>query len=519
MSAPDVSVVLPVYNTMPYLTKCLTSLVEQSIGLGRMEIIAIDDGSTDGSSRELGRFASRYPGAIEVIHQRNSGGPAGPCNRGLERATGRYVFFVGSDDYLGREALERLVAAADEYSADVVLGKVVGVNSRQFHQEVFARDALDISLFDSALPWSLANTKLFRRDLIEQYGLRYPEDMPILSDQPFTIEACFRARRISVLAGYDFYYAVRRLNARNITYLSSVEDRLRCAQRLVAFVAGLIEPGAKRDAVLRRHFATEVAALVRDDFVRLDRTTQERVHSGVRALAEQYLTEGIAGRLDIETRLRLSVAGQGGVDDLLAMIRHDAEQGVPATVEEDGRWYAAYPGFRSTRSSLPDGVFDVTEAAADWLAKLDVAAVGWERGTAGQLAMTVTARSPRHDLVSLCASSVRVRAGELDGTVLSTTVDGTTTTVRARFSVAEVLAASAATGQRRAVRVGVNAFGGTGTAALRAPRFRPPRPRVVRRGSRLFVITPTKDPSGALMISVVPLTPGRVLARLVRRRR
>ncbi len=60
-SAPDVTVVVPVHNTMPYLTRCLTSLVEQTIGPDRMEIIAVDDGSTDGSAQELDRFARLHP--------------------------------------------------------------------------------------------------------------------------------------------------------------------------------------------------------------------------------------------------------------------------------------------------------------------------------------------------------------------------------------------------------------------------------------------------------------------------
>ncbi len=99
--------------------------------------------------------------------------------------------------------------------------------------------------------------------MIERHGLRYPEDMPVGSDQPFTLEACFRAKRISVLADYEFYYAVRRLNAHNITYRSRHEERLRCVESIMVFVADLIEPGKQRDAVLLRHFTWEVASYSR----------------------------------------------------------------------------------------------------------------------------------------------------------------------------------------------------------------------------------------------------------------
>ena len=81
MINPVVSVIIPVYNTMPYLTACLDSLVDQSIGLDRLQIITVDDGSTDGSSEVLDQYAVRHPGSFVVIHQANSGSPAGPCNR------------------------------------------------------------------------------------------------------------------------------------------------------------------------------------------------------------------------------------------------------------------------------------------------------------------------------------------------------------------------------------------------------------------------------------------------------
>src|SRR4029453_9083871 len=119
----------------------------------------------------------------------------------LEMATGRYVFFLGADDHLGTEALDRLGRAgraagggvgvgrrgggaaagapfrtADELGADIVLGRMVGTGGRVVNQAVYRpgnRD--DIDLVNSALPWALSNTKLFRRSLIEEHGIRHPE--------------------------------------------------------------------------------------------------------------------------------------------------------------------------------------------------------------------------------------------------------------------------------------------------------------------------------------------------------
>ncbi|SCL28057.1 Glycosyltransferase involved in cell wall bisynthesis [Micromonospora rhizosphaerae] len=507
MTAPDVSVVVPVYNTMPYLRTCLSSLLEQTIGTDRMEIVAVDDGSTDGSGRLLDRLAARHPG-IKVVHQANSGGPAAPCNRGLELATGRYVFFLGSDDHLGPEALERLVAAADRYGSDVVLGKVVGVNGRHVFSDVFAAgNAVDVDLFDSALPWSLANTKLFRRELVDRYELRFPEDMPVLSDQPFTLAACYRARRISVLADYDYYHAVRRLNARNITYHSRIEQRLISVDRLFAFVAELIPAGPRRDAVLRRHVGLELANLVGDDFRRLDRPAQERVHEVVRRLVERHVTDNLRGQLDIEARLRLGAVTAGGVDALLAVIEQDAERGVPPTVVEGGRWHAGYPGARA------GGWADVTDVRADWLAKLDTVEVRWEDGHT----LAVTARSP-YPRFAAGAGPVRLLAGQLAGNTLLDATDPTGRTVRTDFPVERLLAASAATGQRHPVRAELTGAYGRGSAPVRAPRLLAGRPRLHRRGLRLYGVAATVDPrNGQLVLSVVPVTVGQLVSRLRRR--
>src|SRR3954452_5039960 len=158
---------------MPYLTATLDSLVGQTLGLDRLEVVAVDDGSTDGSAAELDRYAERYPGAIRVVHQENSGGPARPCNVGLAAARGRYVFFLGADDYLGDEALERLVRKADECESDVVCARIAGVGGRWVNQVLYAQDRRDVPFPSAELAPALSNTKLFRRSLLTEHGITY----------------------------------------------------------------------------------------------------------------------------------------------------------------------------------------------------------------------------------------------------------------------------------------------------------------------------------------------------------
>ncbi|MEV0581662.1 glycosyltransferase [Nonomuraea sp. NPDC050310] len=341
---PDVTVIVAVYNTMPYLTDCLTSLAGQSIGLERLQVVAVDDGSTDGSGKELDRFADLYPGVFSVIHQDNSGGPAAPSNRGLEAARGRYVFFLGADDHLGAEALERMVACADEHGSDVVLGRTEGVNGRHILQDVYERTEPDLSLYDSALPYSLSNTKLFRRSLITEHGLRFPEDMPVASDQPFTIEACVRARRISVLADYTYYYAVRRADDSNITYRTGPLARLRSAEQLITFTAGLLPPGPRRDAVLERHFAWELAKLLRVEFLDFEPDEQDAICERVDELSCRYLTDRIRAGLTRTQRYRLALAARR---DVAALCRSLRRPGTEPLVLEGDEVFERLPGYGS----------------------------------------------------------------------------------------------------------------------------------------------------------------------------
>ncbi|MFE2290012.1 glycosyltransferase family 2 protein [Streptomyces sp. NPDC059452] len=368
MTEPDVTVVVAVYNTMPYLTECLNSLVGQSIGTERLQVIAVDDGSTDDSGRELDRFAERYPGTVTVIHQENSGGPAAPSNRALELATGRFVYFIGSDDYLGDEALERMVACADANESDVVIGKMVGTNGRYVHQKLYTGERADISLYDSELPYTLANTKLFRRELVEKHGLRFPEDLPVGSDQPFTIEACVRARKISVLSDYTYYYAVKRGDASNITYRADHLDRLRCTARIMDHTAGLVPAGPRRDAVLKRHFDWELSKLLKKDFAALGADTRRQVCEGVGALVDTYFTDALRDGTGVKRRVRFGLAQRGAVDELTRAIEDEAEHGAPPFLLEGNRAFALYPGFREAGVGLDERWYEAHETVAGRLA-------------------------------------------------------------------------------------------------------------------------------------------------------
>jgi glycosyltransferase involved in cell wall biosynthesis len=504
--APDVSVIMAVYNTMPYLTDCLRSLLRQTIGHARMEIIAVNDGSTDDSPHELERFAARYPSVIRVLHQENSGGPATPSNRGLELARGRYVFFIGSDDYLGPEALERLVKAGDEYDADLIAGRMVGIGGRFVPLAIFAETNTDVNLYESDLPFAMSNTKLFRRSLIETYGIRYPEDVPMLSDQPFTVAAAVRSKRIVVLSDYDYYYAIKRENRSNITYSSGHDLRLRCTRRVMECNASILEPGPQRDAVLHRSFTSELGKLTRPDFLKLDRPTQERLIEGIGKLADQYLTEAIRMRLDPARRLRISLAQRGLVDETLAVIAQNVGTEPQQFVRDETGLYADYPGFRDG-SGLPDAWYFVTDKPHEMMAhQLTVEAVKWRPLRGGDQALHVQATSP-FSAEELKAAGIGATVGRLHADVqVQPATDGQPTQVIFEWSIRELALETPRFGGRLDIGVVTTDGAAAARTPLRLPAtIRRPR-RFARVGLRGFVIRPAKQPEREFAVDYQPAT-------------
>ncbi|WP_101254277.1 glycosyltransferase family 2 protein [Streptomyces barkulensis] len=377
MSVPDVTVIIGAYNAMPYLTRCVTSAVEQTIGHHRMEIIAVDDGSTDGSGEELDRLAAEHGTVLEVIHQENSGGPAGPRNVGLDHAGGRYVFFLDADDYLGPEALERMVAAADANSSDVVLGRMVGVGGRRAPTAMFKRSEDRTDVFSSRVYWTLNPMKLFRRDLVERLGLRFRTELKVGQDQPFTATAYLNAAAISVVADYDcVYWVAREDGGNNTAVVRGTEMRLRFLSAMLELVGEHVAPGPDRDHLLHRHFSADLRETLNHLAREAHREDQQKAFARLRELLATWYGDGVARRLSAIARLRCHLIEHGMLDELLELLRYERARGAVSyglkaasgeaaepltTLVEGDRVYARYPYFRDPAAAVPDHVYDVTD--------------------------------------------------------------------------------------------------------------------------------------------------------------
>lgn len=167
-----VSIIVPVYNVEAYLPECLDSIINQTYT--NLEIILVDDGSTDRSGEISEQYRTTDP-RIHVIHQEN-GGLSSARNTGLKQATGTFVFFLDSDDYLERNGIEQVMAAQMQYEADIIVSnyyysytqsETIAVGGEDFTAVLNNADAMR-QLMTGTIQ-SFAWGKLFRRSIIKDH--------------------------------------------------------------------------------------------------------------------------------------------------------------------------------------------------------------------------------------------------------------------------------------------------------------------------------------------------------------
>ncbi|MCG7207471.1 glycosyltransferase [Streptomyces arenae] len=343
---------------MPYLVECLASVERQTLDPARMEVIAVDDGSADGTGECLEEFAARAAMPVTVIRQENSGGPSGPRNVGLAKATGRYVFFLDADDRLGDEALERMVAMADKNGTDVVLGKVEGIN-RKPPTSMWGKTLDRTDVFSSNIKFTLSAQKLFRRALLERHGMRFDESLWTGEDALFTMEAYLRADGVSVVADYPCYYLVGREDGKHVTKSGSYTLRFDSARALMNLIADMVPAGPRRDTLMVRPFLVTLLPQFGPKFLKDDERIRQHKMELAGPLMAAHWNPEVARRLRVHERLRLhlvAVRRPELLPEVIEFVR--AKKQADAVLEKRGtRVYLAYPHFRSKPADVPDWVY------------------------------------------------------------------------------------------------------------------------------------------------------------------
>lgn len=219
MSKIFLSIIIPVFNTEEYLSKCLDSVCSQT--LEDIEIICVDDGSSDDSLNILKEYAKKDE-RIRIISKENEGQGIAR-NIGIKEARGEYVGFVDSDDFVKKDMFEKLYQHANKNNLDIAMCKVSEFNNvthevndnlwyyslgvfRDFDKEIFNHeDTSDFTCEISVTPYN----KIYKRSLLWDNNIHFAENL-IFEDELFFYDVYLKAKRISIVDENLYYYRTNR---------------------------------------------------------------------------------------------------------------------------------------------------------------------------------------------------------------------------------------------------------------------------------------------------------------------
>lgn len=214
---PTLSVIIPVYNVEKYIEECICSIVEQTFN--DIEIIVVDDGSTDNSSEIVDKLSTSDL-RIKVVHQKNMGLP-GARNTGLEIATGEYVGFIDSDDRIKPNMYELLINSIKQNNSELAVCNFYRFDKKQIFENKRYKDGMiqinneNVTDYYSLAIDSCCN-KIFKTDIIKSYGIKF-EDKSIVPQEDFYFLMKYLAntKKVSMISQQLYEYRIRKSSITN----------------------------------------------------------------------------------------------------------------------------------------------------------------------------------------------------------------------------------------------------------------------------------------------------------------
>ena len=203
-----ISIISPIYNAERYLSETIESIIRQTIGFENLELILIDDKSTDGTRKVIESYASKYKNIKTIYHEKNSGYPGVGRNNGLDIATAEYIMFIDADDEYEIDACEKLYTTITENDCDLVRFRYERVDSFTKNNPDKNNNPIKMTHLDpkediydiGALVWD----KIFKKSIIDEKNIRFVTDR-VGEDSFFCLEYCINSGTVIFLDNYYGY--------------------------------------------------------------------------------------------------------------------------------------------------------------------------------------------------------------------------------------------------------------------------------------------------------------------------
>lgn len=257
-----VTVVMATYNAEDFITKSIESVVNQSLGFKNIQLIVVDDCSTDHTPEIIEEYANKYKNICFVALDKNSGSPGLPRNIGIELANTKYITFLDADDWLDKSGIEALYNILEDSDDDYVVGKTIKVESKGnsvIGEYASVKERRNISPF--SIPhffYHMGPTaRMMKLSLLNDHDIRFPE-MKFGEDKLFFIDVFVFAKSVATTVAPIYYVNRTNENESSLTRVTNVLDKRKADLKVIDHVKSLKLAVEKEKVILNRIYEYDV---------------------------------------------------------------------------------------------------------------------------------------------------------------------------------------------------------------------------------------------------------------------
>ena len=240
-----ITLIVPVYNVEKYLVRCLDSCLHQDLDEDEYEIIAVNDGSYDGSLKLLKEYANRYRNIVLI--DKPNGGLSSARNAGLERARGNFIWVVDSDDWIAENCLKTVCRLFDNNNIDMITFNTYYATNIGYKEQAVKRDMVDGQILDGVqlynqgfiYPFTGVPFYIYRSSFLRKHNLRFVDKI-YFEDWLFTPIAYVYCDKCLYWDNFLYYYYMRTGSiTQSVPTVKKAEDIIEIAERLYTETASV----------------------------------------------------------------------------------------------------------------------------------------------------------------------------------------------------------------------------------------------------------------------------------------
>ncbi len=347
--SPVVSVVLPVYNAEKTLHKTIDSVINQSIGFDNIELIIIDDRSTDQSRSIILSYARAYPNIVPVFFRENNGSPAIPRNVGIKLARGEYIKFIDSDDWLAPTGIENLYNLLRKTGDQYAIGRTIKVEDNKYTITGEYNSCENrVSIHPCSIPHVFQHlgptARMMKTQFIRENNYQFP-NMRFAEDKQFFIDVLTNCPTISTTTDV-IYYVNRDKDNKSLVSKTSIFEKTDTNISVIKYVISKNLPERIERMVLNRLYEFDCITRLfnRHHFLRSEKKEEyfEKFAEVLNTTAQlRYdFTENF---FEPWHKILVHLFKQQRYDDIVTLIEWSLKDKTKQTIVKDGLPYYRLP--------------------------------------------------------------------------------------------------------------------------------------------------------------------------------